>query len=96
MSGPQYSGRDGSKSYDHEYYNRDQRHLKCESTICNYGPRNERLCPTMAKMAAPREKASQNKGDKMAAPTQLRRETIKVQLKPNWGEFARNFSSQGF
>ncbi|EFX69786.1 hypothetical protein DAPPUDRAFT_258025 [Daphnia pulex] len=34
----------------------------------------------MAKMAAPREKSSQNKGDKMAAPTQLRRETSQLSL----------------
>jgi hypothetical protein len=30
------------------------------------------------KMAAPLDKASQNKGDKMAAPTQLRREIDQV------------------
>jgi hypothetical protein len=50
-------------------------------------------------MAAPREKARQNKGDKMAASTQMQREKknfiFGVGLNPSWGNSARNFSNVG-
>jgi hypothetical protein len=47
------------------------------------------------KMAAPREKASQNKGNKMAAPTQLQQRMSQIKrlrrIKSQLGKFRTNF-----